>query len=321
MAERSKQGLIISLGSIHADVQVRVERMPVAGETLIGRNLARFSGGKASNIAYLTQRFGVSTQLFGHVGDDDLAEQALGGLRAEGVDLSGVKRIERESTGVALITVPPDGQKGIILAPGAGEIWEQADVGEIVNAIADAPNHALVVIDCDIPVFVIDAVASAAKRRGCRVILDPSPAQELPNEVLAAADFLTPNASEAERLTGIKTTDEQSAIRAGKVLIERGAGAVCLKLPNGACVLVEKQTVSHVSGVPVDVVDTTGGGDAFTGGLAVALSEGRPALEAVRFGVACSHLTISYYGAKTAVMDRAAVEQMIDRLRITVEER
>lgn len=320
MADNTKSGRVFSLGSINADFQVRIERRPDVSETLVGQEFARFAGGKASNVAYLAQRLGVPARLFGHVGDDDLAEQALGALRDCGVDLSCVKRLAGEATGVALITVPPDGKKGIVLAPNAGSVWNEADVDELVSAIADAPDRTLVALDCEVPVFVVEAVALAAKDRGLQVVLDPSPADQVSDKLIAAASFITPNPSEAKQITGIEVTDRQSAAKAGRAFIERGAGAACMKLPDGGCVLVEKERVSFISTAPVEVVDTTGGGDAFTGGLAAALSEGQSALDATRFAVACSHLTVAEYGSKVAGLDRAAIERMLGQLKTETDE-
>lgn len=311
-------GAVLSLGSINADFQVRVERRPEISETLIGHEFERLGGGKAANVAYCARRLGVSTQLFGHVGEDDLAEQALAPLRKLGVELSDVAWVKGEATGVAMITVPPDGDKGIVLATNANEVWSAADADQLAQAIGACPEQSVLVVDCEVPALVVNRAVEAAKQRACRVILDPSPAERVSDDLIAAADLITPNAAEAEQLLGSASRDIDSALQAGMALVNKGAGAACMKLPEGGCVLVEKNRAIHIGVVDVEVVDTTGAGDAFAGSLAVALIKGFPQTEAAKFAVAASHLVVSAYGSQPALPSWGEVERMARRLPVSV---
>lgn len=313
---RSGSGMILSLGSINADFQVRIARRPEVSETLPGSDFRRFGGGKAANVAYLARRLGHTVRLFGHVGDDDLAWQALGPLRDIGVDLSGIKQVAGNATGVAMVTVPPDGKKGIVLAANANEAWTAGDAAGIVREINATPPNAVLVLDCEIPVFVLERAVEAARRHGLITILDPSPADKVSDRLIAGAGLVVPNATEAERLTGLRCDDVDSAIHAGTRLLERGASAACVKLSDGGCVLVENERVTHVGAVPVKVVDTTGAGDTFAGALAVALAEQRPLADAVRFAVAATHLAVTGYGSQAALPMREQIQRIFNRLPV-----
>lgn len=312
----TRNALILSLGSINADFQVRTKRRPEISETLMASDFLRLGGGKAANVAYLARRLGVKACLFAHVGDDDLAAQALAPLKEAGIDLEGVKKIPGESTGVAMITVPPDGKKGIVMAANANETWSEQDANEVAAAVESAPTGSVLVTNCEIPLFVVQKAMEAAKRKELKVILDPSPADRVTNELLALTDLVLPNAGEAKSMTGIECKDKASAIRAGRTLVERGAGAACVKLHDGGCVLVSASEIACIAAIPVDVVDTTGAGDAFAGATAVAVLEKRPYAEAARFAVAASHLAVTGYGSQPAYPSRDDVETMQKRLRI-----
>lgn len=315
----AEPGLVLSLGSINADFQVRIRRRPDVSETLLGDDFERFAGGKAANVAFLARRLGLPARLFGHVGGDDLAEQALGSLRNIGVDLSGVKAVADADTGVAMITVPPDGKKGIVLAANANEAWTAEDVAEVAREIDHVLANAVLVVDCEIPVFVVEQAVSAASRRGCMVVLDPSPAERVTDALIAAADLIVPNASEAEQIAGIECIDADSAARAGTRLLERGAKIACVKLPDGGCILMEKERLTRIGAVPVEVTDTTGAGDAFAGALAVALAEQQPLAEAARFAVAAAHVAVTGYGSQSSFPTREQIHQMLTRLDVRID--
>jgi ribokinase len=316
--ERS-QGLVFSLGSINADFQVRVPRQPTVSETLLAHEFARFAGGKAANVAVLVHQLGTPVRLFGHIGDDDLAAQATQPLRNIGLDLSGIKKIVGAQTGMAMITVPPNGAKGIIYAPNANEIWTDDEAREIASAVADAPENSVLVIDCEIPGFVLELAAQSARQRGFPVLLDPSPADRVTDRLLQLSDIVLPNAGEAKQLSGVDCRDAQTARNAGERLMERGAAAVCIKLSDGACVLVDKEQTICVAAMPVTVIDTTGAGDAFAGAMAVAMLERRSRVESVRFAAAASHIAVTRYGAQPSYPTRKELESLLHRLDVRTE--
>lgn len=304
---------IISLGSVNADFQVRIDRRPAESETLLGRDFVRLGGGKAANVALIARKLGREVRLLARVGEDDLAEQALGPLRRAGIDLAGVGRVDGCGTGVAMIMVPPDGKKGIVLAPNANEAWTDRDLPGLSRHIEAAAEGAVLVLDCEIPRFIAEAAVAAARQRGLTCVLDPSPAERAGGDLLALVDVVTPNPAEAETLTGIRVTDAGSAARAAERILACGPSAVLAKLPDGGCVSLHGRRIVRVESAPGDVIDTTGAGDAFAGALAVALFEQRGIVEGARYAVAAARLAVGGYGSQPAYPDRDALEQALER--------
>ncbi|HYH11809.1 MAG TPA: PfkB family carbohydrate kinase, partial [Thermomicrobiales bacterium] len=216
------QPTLISLGSINMDFQVRTDRWPDPGETMLADEFLMTAGGKAANVAVLAQRLGVDTVLIGHVGDDILADKILRDLERVGIDLRHVRRVEGASSAVSMISVLPGGEKTITLAPNANLEWdEERDGDEVVAAIGSAPEGSGLVTDLEIPVGVVQRAVEAARERKMPVVLDPSPAERVTDELCRFVDVLTPNTSEAGQLTGIEVDSAESAERAGRALFER----------------------------------------------------------------------------------------------------
>ncbi|SEQ42617.1 ribokinase [Faunimonas pinastri] len=305
--------VLLSLGSVNADFQMRVARWPEVSETLMASDFVRLSGGKAANRAFLAAKFGLPTRLIGMTGDDDLREQALGALRDAGVDLDCVYATGEQPTAVSMITVPPDGKKGIVLAANANRCWSEDSVGEALQAIRGAPDGSVLSLDVEVPPDVARRAIEAAQECGIPVILDPSPAEDA-GDLAGKVGYLAPNAGEAKALADIDTEAVEGARRAALALRERGAGTVFVKLGDGGCVLAGDEGVVHVPAEPVDVVDTTGAGDAFSGALAVAILLGKPVREAACFAVATASLAVTGYGSQPAYPERADVEALAGKL-------
>lgn len=308
------QGIVISLGSVNADFQVRVDRRPDLSETLMAQDFLKLSGGKAANVAYLARKLGVAASLIAHVGDDVLVEQALQPLKDMGIDLRHVHAVAGKATGVSMITVPPDGKKGIVLAGNANNDWSEDDISEVKAAIADAPSGSVLVVDYEVAPFIVQHAIATANQRGIPVILDPSPADRVDPELFSQIDYIVPAAGEAEKLTGMAIDSVDQAIEAAAHLMEQGVKNACVKLKDGGCVLVNREMKFHVPSIPVKVVDTTGAGDAFTGGLAVAVLEGRSLQDAACFATAASHAAVTKYGSQPAYPNRAALDSLVAQL-------
>ena len=308
------QGIILSLGSINADFQVRVDQPPGSTTTMLGHHFRRLSGGKAANVAYLARRLGVPATLLARVGNDELREQALQPLREMGVDLSFVRAVDGASTGVSMIAVPPDGKKTIILAPNANDAWEERDGNEMERAIREAPAGSVLVADYEVAPFIVERAIRAARERGFPVVLDPSPTDRVEARLLAQVDYLLPDASETEGLTGITPDSPESAARAARQLLEKGAKTVLVKLEGGGCLAMSREVTLHVPSVPVEVVDTTGAGDAFAGALAVAVLEKRPLPEVACFAAAASLATATGYGSQPAYPSREGIGHYYDQI-------
>lgn len=308
------QGSVISLGSVNADFQVRVDRRPDLSETLLASDFLQLGGGKAANVAYLARKLGFPAMLIARVGTDTLAEQALKPLREIGVDLNYVRAVQGKPTGVSMITVPPNGKKGIILASNANNAWVQEDIAIVRDAIANAPSSSVLVIDYEIAPFIVEPAIKAARDQDFPVILDPSPADRVEQNVFPRVTYLVPDAGEAQKLTEIEIDSVERAIQAARYLLEQGVKNACMKLKDGGCVLVNREQTLHIPPVPIDVVDATGAGDAFAGALAVAVLEGKSLQDAVCFATAASHVTVTRYGSQPAYPTRSEICEMFERL-------
>ena len=279
---------VVVVGSVNADLVVTVRQLPHAGETVTGGTFARHGGGKGANQAVAAARAGARVTFVGAVGADDLGDEALRELEAEGIDVSAVQRLDDVATGVAVIVVDEDGENQIAVASGANG----AVSGEAV-ATALAPlltGDGVVLLGHEVPPEAVAAGAEAARAAGWQAILNPAPARELIDDLEGV--ILTPNGNEARRL--VREPDLADAARAlrartnAPVLITLGA--------NGA--LLEGEIVPAP---PVDVVDTTGAGDAVNGALAARLAAGEPLREAVAFALAAASLSTRCPGARAGM--------------------
>ncbi len=193
---------LLSLGSINADFQVRVDEPVGSKETQLAHDLCRLSGGKASNTAFIGARFGHRSLLLGRVGDDELAEQALAPLRQAGVDVENVGRAAGRSTGVSMIMVPPDAKKNIVLATNANDCWDDAAIDAMVAAIDNCETPAYLVLDYEVPARVVNKALEVAARKKIPAVLDPSFPDRVDQGLLPNLQAITPNVSEAEGLVG-----------------------------------------------------------------------------------------------------------------------
>lgn len=303
--------LILSLGSVNADFQVRVDEPIEEGRTLIAKDFRRLGGGKAANVAFLARRLGIGARLLARVGDDDLAEQALAPLRGIGVDLDHVGVARGHPTAVSMIAVPPDGKKSILLALNANDAWDEPHVRDVADAVGRAPDGSVLVADCEVPPGVVEAAVDAARARGFAVVLDPSPAGRVDKKLLSRTSAVTANPKEARPLTDIEVDGVETASRAARRLAGLGTGMACVKLHDGGCVLAHEGGLSLVPAPDVEPVDSTGAGDAFAGALAVALLEKKPPLEAVCFAVAASSLAVTAYGSQPAYPSRERIGELL----------
>ncbi len=288
---------LLALGSTNADFVVRVERLPDGAGATVGDPLLRTSGGKAANRAVLAARLGVPAALLSCVGDDDLASQALAGPRAANVDVAGVRQ-RPGTTGYSAVTVDDGGDKAIVVVLGANGRWgdESAEVAEEVVA---APDGSVLVVDVEVPPVLVVAALTAAHGRGFVTILDPAPPGQVTDELLALGDHVTPDEREASELTGIRIASIEDARRAAVSLRNRSVRHAHVKLSGGGCVTAGPQGV-FITDAPedLDVVDTTGAGDAFAGGLAWALLEGESVEVAVRTAVATATCAVTALGSQ-----------------------
>ncbi|MEU8619978.1 ribokinase [Streptomyces sp. NPDC048623] len=289
---------IVVLGSTNMDLVAYVAKAPARGETVTGREFRTVPGGKGANQAVAAARAGAEVSMIGAVGADDFGVRMRAALEHSGVDTDLLRTVEGAS-GTAHIVVDDEGGNAIVVVPGANGTVTSLDHGdEALIGTADA-----LLLQLELPLSVVVEGARAARERGVRTILTPSPVQPLPPELLAATDLLVPNEHEATALTG--ETDPAAAAKAllqqvPEVVVTLGA-AGCLHAVRGA----EPVTVPAPR---VRAVDTTAAGDTFAGVLAVALTEGRPMPEALAWASAAAALSVQHEGASTSMPYRAAIE-------------
>jgi ribokinase len=303
-----RAGAIVVVGSSNTDMIIRVPRIPRAGETLLGGEFLTAAGGKGANQAVGAARAGGKVALIARVGRDTFGDQAIAGLRRDGIDVSRVFRDKLTASGVALIFVAKDGENSIAVAGGANAKLSPSDVKK---AARDIRSAALLVVQLETPLATVTAAVELAAKAGVPVILNPAPARPLPNSLLKRISILTPNETEAELLTGIKVTDPAAAAKACAKLRSRGVGIVILTLGERGAFLADANGQRLVPGFKVKTVDSTAAGDIFNGALSVALAEGKAVLDAVRFANAAAALSATRLGAQPSAPSRADIEKFI----------
>jgi len=299
---------IVVIGSSNTDMIIRVDRIPRPGETLLGGEFLTAAGGKGANQAVGAARAGGKVTFIARVGRDGLGEDAVAGLQRDGINVEWVVRDPAAASGVALIFVAKSGENSIAVAGGANAKLSPADVRDAAAAISSA---ALLVAQLETPLPTVRAAAALAAKAGIPVILNPAPAQPLPDPLLKFVSILTPNETEAEVLTGIKVNDPARAAHAAANLRARGVRTVIITLGSRGAYLADVHGQQVVPGFKVKAVDTTAAGDVFNGALAVALAEGKVLPAAVRFANAAAALSVTRRGAQPSAPTRAHIERFL----------
>ncbi|MDX1993065.1 MAG: ribokinase [bacterium] len=305
---------ITIVGSFAVGMTIRAPQLPIFGQTLLGTDFDMGPGGKGSNQAVGTARLGASSSLVAIIGEDKLAEIAFDLYAAEGVNTDYLHRTQERPTGVGFIILNQKGENFIILDMGANNLMDAAFVDQAEAKIAAGD---LVMAVLEIPVAAAMRAMEIGKKHGKTTILNPAPAVPLPKEIFRYIDYLTPNESELRILLGLAPDDPTPTRTLAAQLRAFGVQNVIVTMgENGALILTDSVDLL-VPSFSVEVVDTTGAGDAFNSGLAVALGEGKPLVEAVRFGCACGALACTQLGVIPSLAQRTAVETLLAQHQIT----
>lgn len=300
---------VVVFGSINMDLVVRTARFPQPGETLTGRTFYTAPGGKGANQAVAAARLGVATSMVGRVGNDVFGETLRNSLQQHGVDICAVEQDSEQPSGTAMIMVDDQAENEIVIVAGANGAMGEADVERLRGALQDASQ---LLLQLEVPMEAVLAAARMAHAQdGITVILDPAPVQELPAELYACTDILTPNEREATALVGFAVQDEASAARAAAVLQGRGVRQVVIKMGSQGAYWHDGQKGVFLPPYAVKAVDTVAAGDAFNGALAAALSEGLSMREALHWGMAAGALSTTRPGAQPSLANREEVQNLL----------
>ncbi|GJH42913.1 ribokinase [Pasteurella canis] len=290
------------LGSVNADHVISVPHFAKPGETLTGSNYHIAYGGKGANQAVAAARLGANIDFIACIGDDDIGQAMKKAFAQDGMNTDAVVEIKNKMTGIAMIQVSASGENSIVISAGANAYLNE----DIIDTFADKIIQAdALLMQLETPLSAVISAAKLAKSSHTQVILNPAPAQALPDELLTLLDMITPNETETEILTGVKVVDEQSAQQAAQVFHQKGIKTVLITLGSkGVYVSQQGQTSEVVAGFRVEAKDTTAAGDTFNGALMTALLEDKPLAEAIRFAHAAAAISVTRQGAQPSIPTR-----------------
>lgn len=305
-----KTGKLAVLGSINADHILNLTTFPRPGETVIGKQYHVAFGGKGANQAVAAGRSGADIAFIACVGEDDIGQRIRQQLAEDNIDITSVKTVAGESTGVALIFVNSEGENSIGIYAGANASLTSARVKEHQQTIADADA---ILMQLESPLDSVLAAAKIAQQHQTKVILNPAPATKLSDELLSLIDMITPNETEAEILTGVHIESDGDAARAAAVLHNKGITSVLITLGSRGVWLSEEGRGQRIAGFNVEAVDTIAAGDTFNGALITGLLEGMAMPQAVRFAHAAAAIAVTRPGAQASVPWREETDSFLLR--------
>jgi ribokinase len=301
--------VVVIVGSVNVDLVVATERLPGRGETVLGRRLERYGGGKGANAAVAAARVGAKARLVAAVGDDALGRDALAELVHEGVDTEGVGTVADEATGAALIVVDGSGDNQIAVGAGANAALGPDDVRRALEGALEGAGCFLVSLE--VPHEAVRTAAELGRARRIPVIVNPAPARPSALELAALGPIFTPNAGEARRLTG-----ETDPRKAAAVLADLSAAPVIVTTGSEGALLLEEPGADAMALAPppgVTAVDTTGAGDTFSGALAARVAAGHHLRAAAAFAVAAGACAVRARGARASMPTAAEVHALAGR--------
>lgn len=298
------------MGIFVADLAFRTPRLPAWGVTTLGSEFRLGPGGKGSNQAVAAARLGARVSFISKVGRDALGALARQTHQDEGVDTQFLYETADHSTGGATIIVDETtGENAIVVVPGAASQLTFADVGAAHNLIT---NSSVFMTQLELPVAVVEHALKLAKSLGVTTILNPAPAVALTESIYSLCDYMTPNESEAAGLTEQPVASVADAERAADALLARGVRNVVVTLGAQGALVRNSVITKHIPALDAGpVVETTGAGDAFNGGFAVALSEGLEMVEATRFGCAVAGISVTRHGTAPSMPHRSEVDALL----------
>ncbi|MCG9649163.1 ribokinase [Vibrio brasiliensis] len=299
---------LVVLGSVNADHVLQVPFFPRPGETLHGRNYQVIPGGKGANQAVAAARLNADTGFIACVGDDAFGINIRENFKMDNINIAGVKMEPNCPTGIAMIQVSDSGENSICISAEANARLTAEAIEPDLERIRAAKY---LLMQLETPMSGIEKASRVAKEARTNVILNPAPARELSDELLACVDVITPNETEAEVLTGITVIDDDSAQEAANVLHRKGIEIVMITLGARGVWLSENGRGELITGFKVDATDTTAAGDTFNGALVTGLLEDLPLKSAIKFAHAAAAISVTRFGAQTSIPTRAEVDTFL----------
>lgn len=302
----SSPNKILVVGSSNIDMVIKTPKIPTPGETVLGGDFVMNPGGKGANQAVAAHRLGSAVTFVGKVGTDTFGQQAIHSLKNEGINVEFITSDPKLPSGIAMIAVDEHGENSIVVAPGANHSLSPADCEP---ALKNLRSSSIVLLQHEIPIETVLHVAKTATRQGAKVILNPAPAQPLPDELFQHIYLISPNEHEAELLTGVQVFDVESAWKAAETLKEKGIQIVIITMGAAGALVLSDEFTGMVASPKVITTDTTAAGDTFNGAIAVALSEGKPIQEATNFACQAAAIAVTRLGAQSSIPYRKELEE------------
>lgn len=289
---------IIVLGSSNMDMVVKSSRLPKPGETILGGTFLMNPGGKGANQAIAVARLGGKVRFISKIGNDIFGKQLLELYKSEGIDTATVLTDMENITGVALITVDANAENCIVVASGANASLSKDDIMLMKYCFKDCD---FLLMQLETPLDTILYASMLAKENGIKTILNPAPAQQLPDSLLSSLYMITPNKTEAEMLSGLKITDKNSVKVAAEIIAAKGVENVIVTLGSEGAYVREENESYFVEACEVKAIDTTAAGDTFNGALCTALAEGFSIRQAAKFASKAASISVMRMGALDSV--------------------
>ncbi|WP_319204401.1 ribokinase [uncultured Ilyobacter sp.] len=291
-------GKILVVGSINMDLVTRAFKSPRIGETILGKDFKQIPGGKGANQAVAVARLGSDVSLIGMVGEDSFGDTLLSVIKKDGVDISGVGRCRDRSTGIATIVVDDDANNSIIVVPGANFEIKKEDIDANIKLYE---NSEIVVHQLETPLDIVEYSLKISKKLGKTTILNPAPAKAMSDEIIKNVDYLIPNETELELLSGVPVKTKEDILKACRKIMTKGVKKLIVTLGSKGAIYVDGEGTREFGVYKVDAVDTTAAGDSFIGGFTAALSKGESIEKAMDFAAKVGAITVTREGAQTSL--------------------
>ena len=301
---------ITVVGSFAVAMFIKSPRMPIFGETLLGSDFMMGPGGKGSNQAIGISRLGAQSFFANIIGEDDLGDMAMKLFEKEKVNSDLVIRTKESATGVGFVILNHEGENGIILDMGSNNLVDENFVNSLKGKISESK---VVISVLEIPLIAAMRAMEIGRESNIITILNPAPAQNIKSFNLNNIDYLTPNETELRICLGMALDNETDNISLARELKDLGVKNLVVTVGEGGCILINDDYCEQIQGVKVDVVDTTGAGDAFNAGLAVSLAEGMSILDSLKFANCCGAVACTKYGVVSALGYREEINELFKK--------